>query len=549
MYDVLVDHPIDDPELVSYVRPELRDLLPELEKTHDSFTLLRDDKTKAKYLHQEPGEPGEAYESRLHRSTYTPVFRDAIRAFAGLLGNYQLNEPPVSMEDSVENVDLMGSSLSKFLNELDQWVLRDGGAAVLVEMPEEQQELTSALEEIEEARRPYLVAVRRTDIINWRTVMTGGREVVEQAVIRTVAEKESEEGKYGVELEPVYLVLTPGAWQRIRMTKDTASKWTMEIVAQGVTSLPVVPLAWYGATGSRFGLGTVPLVGLANLSIQHFQLRSDLAELIHKLSMPVPVRKGATLDEYGRPPAIVIGPNTAIDLPIEGDFSFAEPTGGSLAQHQEEITHLEGLMDRSTLTFMYGEGGNRTATEAMLQGSQVQAQVATLIENKESMFDLVIRLWTAYTSEKFAKAMGLEVSDNLIQRPLESAEIQSYLNLFADNAISHQTLLEELKRGHVLSQDLDVEEEMERVAEEKQAAMDEAMEQAMAMAEMGGPEDDAPPPKGDGPQAAAAKKKPDAKTQDSQKEMKAQAGDTAPKGAAARASALKNTPNKKAQKK
>ena len=70
----------------------------------------------------------------------------------------------------------------------------------------------------------------------------------------------------------------------------------------------------------------------------------------------------------------------------------------------------------------------------------------------------------------------------------------------------------------------------------------------LAMAEMGGPEDEAPPPKG-GPQAAAAEKKPDAKTQDSQKEMQVKAGDTAPKGAAARASALKNTPNKKAQKK
>ena len=46
-----------------------------------------------------------------------------------------------------------------------------------------------------------------------------------------------------------------------------------------------------GATGSRFGIGSVPLTGLADLSIQHFQLRSDLAELIHKLSMPVPVRK------------------------------------------------------------------------------------------------------------------------------------------------------------------------------------------------------------------------------------------------------------------
>ena len=86
-----------------------------------------------------------------------------------------------------------------------------------------------------------------------------------------------------------------------------------------------MPLVWFGATGSRFGVGAVPLAGLADLSIQHFQLRSDLAELIHKLSMPVPVRKGASTDALGRPAPLTIGPNSAIDLPVEGDFFFAEP--------------------------------------------------------------------------------------------------------------------------------------------------------------------------------------------------------------------------------
>ena len=374
--------------------------------------------------------------------------------------------------------------------------------------------------------------------------MSGGREIVEQAVVRTVQEKVSEDGKFGVELEPIYVVLTPGKFQKIRMERDNSSRWRMEVIAEGLTSLPVVPLIWYGATGCRFGIGTVPLVGLADLSIQHFQFRSDLAELIHKLSMPVPVRKGATLDEYGRPPALVIGPNTAIDLPIEGDFSFAEPSGSSLAQHQEEIKHIEALMDRSTLTFLYGEGGNRTATEAMLQGSQVQAQVATLIENKQSMFDLLLRLWAAYTAEKIGSEAGLQISENLVMRPLEAQEVNAYLGLFADNAISHQTLLEELQRGHVLSSDIDLEEELARIEEEKKAAMEEAMSQAQAMADLTGPEDYAPPP-GNNDKEPSAKK--DAK--DPQKEQAAKAGNTAPNGAAAAASALKNTSVKKAQKK
>lgn len=514
MYDLLVDHPTTDPELISYVRPELRELMGELEQVKDCWELLKNKEIRGKYLHQEPGEPDVAYESRLQRSTYTPVFRDAIRAFAGLLGNYQISEPPKSLDDHLENVDLQGSSLAKLLNDLDQMVLRDGGAAVLVEMPPEADEEPeqSFLEEIENDRRPYLVPIERCNIINWRTTMRGGREVVESAVIRTVMEQPCEEGRYGVELIPVYVHLVPGAWRKVKLVRSRGNaRWTEEVIAEGQTTLPVVPLAWFGATGSRFGIGSVPLRGLSDMTIQHFQLRSDLSELLHKLSMPVPVRKGASTDQYGRPTPILIGPNTAIDLPVEGDFMFAEPSGSSLAQHQEEITHLEQLMDRSTLTFMYGSGGTRTATEAMLQGAQVQAQVATLIENKESCVDMVFRLWAALTSEQLKTESGIEISDNLIQRPLEAQEVQAYLALFGEHAISHQTLLEELKRGHALSQDVDVEEEMERVEEERKKAQEEAIEM-MQMAPGPGdttsddPADHAPKPQA-GIAAAAAKGK------------------------------------------
>ena len=531
MHDVLVAHPIDDPELVSYVRPELRAMQPEIEKVNDCYSLLRTDKCKSKYLAQEPGEPDEAYLSRLNRSTYTSTFRDAIRAFAGLLGNYQTHDFPKTLEENLENVDMMGSSLSKFLNDLDQAVLRDGGAGVLVEMPNEQENLGSALEETEEGRRPYLLRIDRSNLINWRTEMHGGREVVVHAVVRTVMELPMEGGRFGTKMEPIYVHLFPGGFIKYKLERGgngAAHKWQMVKIAEGATSLPIVPIVWMGSTQSRMGSSMLPLIGLANLSLQHFQLRSDLSELLHKLSMPVPVRRGAPTDAHGRPAPLMIGPNTAIDLPVEGGFEFAEPSGGSLQQHQQEIIHVEALMDRSSLAFMYGsESGGRTATEAMLQSSQIQAQIATLIENKESAVDMIVRLWSSYTGEKVAQETGIEVSDNLIQRPLEAQEVQSLLNLYGENAISHQTLLEELQRGHALSQDIDIEEEIARIDEEKTKAQEEAMAQMEAMSAFSDdPAEEAP---------SAGKFTPNTKDQDPKKEQEAKAGKKPVKGAAAAA--------------
>ena len=43
--------------------------------------------------------------------------------------------------------------------------------------------------------------------------MRAGREVVEQAVIRTIVEKPSEDGYFGTELEPQYVHLYPGGFK------------------------------------------------------------------------------------------------------------------------------------------------------------------------------------------------------------------------------------------------------------------------------------------------------------------------------------------------
>ena len=233
-------HPDDDPKLVSFVRPELRTLGPELERTRDCFTLMRTGegrKTLEKYLPKEDGEPDDAYEARLKRSTYTAAFRDSIRAFAGILSQYQIKEPPKTLEENEDNVDLLGSSVAKFLNNVDQLVIRDGGCAVMVDMPAVSEDPeaapASALEEQEQGIRPYLIAVERSNLINWRTVMKDGREIVEQAVIKMLQEKPLEEGDFGADLEPVYIHLKPGYFCKYRLER-TASKWVMIKLEEGL---------------------------------------------------------------------------------------------------------------------------------------------------------------------------------------------------------------------------------------------------------------------------------------------------------------------------
>lgn len=479
-----IKHPVNDPSLVSYHRPELVKLLPQLQQAYDCWTLLNADglgAAKETYLPKEPAEPNMAYKSRLERSTYTPIYRDSIRAYAGLLSRFQVVDAPPSMQENDGNVDLQGSSMQSFLTTVDELALRDGGSYVMVDM----MPATGAdnfFDQQNDGRHPYFISVRRADVINWQVSYERGRETVERVTVRQMRSV-ADQG-FGTKVEPIYYVLTPGKVETYRLVKSDASRWENQKIDEMDTSLPIIPLVWYGATTTRFAQGDLPMDGLADLSIQHFQLRSDLCELLHKCAMPVPVRKGAPIGPDGQPAPLILGPNTAVDLSAEGgDFKFAEPTGMSLQLHQKEIQHIEELMDRSSLNFLYG-ANVKTATEASLRASQVASSVSAMIRSKASMFMTLMRLWAWYAGEQssITDESGLAINDSLISKPIEASEMAQLVNLYSNGLMSKRTVLDELQRGGVLDPDLVVEEEIERIEEdrvEKQEIAEEESEKKL----------------------------------------------------------------------
>lgn len=493
MQQASLSAPANDPKLVSYRRPELTALIPALRRAADCWDLLPrneldgEHSVRAHYLPKEMAEPRDAYLGRLARSSYPSTYRDSIRSFAGLLSRFTLVEPPTSFEAAKNDVDMRGSSLRRFLANIDQLVLRDGAAAVLIEMPPIDPNVTSRIEEIKSGRRPYLVPIERKQVINWRTHLEHGREVLDMLVIRM--EEEIPDGDYGSKTEEVFMVLVPGAFRKVVLKSAGQGGWTEEVIDEGVTSLNEIPVAWFGATDNTMGMSTVVMDGLAQLSIEHMQLRSDLAELIHKCALPAGVRVGDSMNPDGTPKPLVIGPNSVLDLPEGGSFSWAEISGGSLQRHQEEVHHVEKLMKEASLSFLWGDGANRTATEAALASSHVSSQIRAMIEGKMSAFRQILYYWTQYTGEPMSVEQGISLSDSLVARPMEANDVGQMVNMLTNNVISHQTTLEELQRGGVLDPDLSIEEELARIQEEKEAAVLDAQMMMMNGALPGGADD------------------------------------------------------------
>lgn len=456
-----------DKSLPSFLHPLYLDVWDDLVLVGDCWSELKN--SKSKYLPKEESEPDRAYNNRLRRSPFDSRFAPAIKGHAGLLSDFVLtNDAPQSVVDYQKNIDQQGNSLEVFFTNVDEMVLRDGGCGVLVEFPPQPTDeegnslIKSAADEQSFGLRPYLVAIDRRDILNWDVTFKQGRPVINRVVIRE--NRLVPDGDFGVEQKSFYRVLKPGSFEVWELKRQQDGKWDKILIEKGTTNLDRVPLVWYSISESKLFQAQPPFLNLARLNIEHLQKRSSLNEVLHKCNLPVPVRKGL-ITRGGSPdkpvPKLVIGPNSVVDIPIDGDFGFAEPTGSAIASTQSDIEKLEAAMDRVALAFLGGGEAQKTATEVMLDTAQAQATLKGLAARKRSAVEQIFDLWVAYTGE--SEGGSIEVNEKILQLPPNPQEVQVILDAMGMK-ISPELGLTMLLQIGWLPRDTDIKKEAQLTA-------------------------------------------------------------------------------------
>jgi hypothetical protein len=457
--------PTTDGKLPSFVHPELAEVMDDLTIIEDCWDLLRNDKKK-KYLPAEVKESRKAYAARLIRSSYTSMFRDAVIASAGVLSRFEVNGAPESMTEVINDVDRMGSSIRSFGMEQDIGTLKCGAQLMMVDMSPDRPARRGT--EKASGRRPWLTSAHRSCVRNWRTKIVQG---VERCTAVTILEfHETEDGDYGVTFEPRFRRLVGGTWQLLRVVeKSEGSGYTAVVDKESEgggegffldskgNAMEYPPVVWYPAAKGRFGSAPIPLLSLANLTLDHLREYSDTKELLHLTALPTPVREGVLgsgpPDANGNPttPAMILGPGHGIDLPMGGSFSFAEVTGAALDRHQAHLEHIETLIDRQTLSFLFS-GSEKTAT---------------LSEAKESAFRSVMELWCSFTGETLDPDAGIEIKSGVFDKPLGPEELRLVQELATNKLLSRKSAIWLIDRAGLLPPDTTPEDEVKQLDSEE----------------------------------------------------------------------------------
>lgn len=468
---VRLNHPSNDQDLPSFVHPVLADVADDLETVLNCWSGLKG--AKEKYLPKEIREPKRAYEARLMRTCFNSFFRDAINAFAGVLSRYQLVDAPPSMMAAANNIDGQGNSLRSFLARADAWTLRDGGCLLMADMPPAPGDDATLADTRE--RRPHLSMIDRRNLLNWLPADNGMPGLARALTVLEM--HEVPKGLYGVEFVPRYRTMLGGRWAVFELV-GKGTNWRAELVKRADGSpmsgvfrnaageeMSHPPVRWYPSNGDPFGMGDLPLLPLALYALDHFREYSDLKELLHRTALPVAVRTGMNAGPDGKPPPMVLGPNSALDLPAGATFDWKEVQGGALSQHREHLIHIENLIDRKTLAFLFS-GAQKTATQANLESVQMQATLQSIGEAKTSVVQSMMELWSQFSGDTLAATAGIELDEGIFDEPITAEKLAIAERLYNNDLLSRSTMLYLEKKVGFLPPGRTVEQEMEAISTE-----------------------------------------------------------------------------------
>jgi hypothetical protein len=422
-----------------------------------------------KFLPPEPKEPIEAYLNRLKASAFLweDKYRQVVDEYAALLSNvHTTDDIPQTLSDRLENIDQIGTSLDSFVQSLNLTTEVYGGSFILVDY-QGTATAESAADELGNQRSPYLIKYDPEEILSWRFEYIGGKPVLVQVVIKQ--ETLVPDGDYGETELKQYRVLKPGISELWEIRKDDDGKERAVMVEERIVTdrsnqpLSEIPLVYYSVRAGELFCAEPALYGLAKLNIHLWQLESDRHNVMHKCNLPtLAIGDTETFNPDGTPAnsTPILGPNHYIKHTPEGRAYFVEPAGTALAATKAKVDDVKQSMERIGLGFLLGTA-SATATQSLIQATGTQASIKGMARQLNSALAEIKRLWCLFTLEE--DSGELTVDDSLIQAAINAEMARFIVELMDGGKLSYETGMSELQKGKIISEDIDIAIEAEKL--------------------------------------------------------------------------------------
>jgi len=399
------------------------------------------------YLPQEPREDDDAYQTRVDRSVLSPYTSRLIETAAGtiLRKPIQIEGDPYWTELS-QNIDGIGSNLDEYARRALVSSLTYGHSAILIDFPPATDALNLA-EERAMGRRPYFVHVDAPQIWGWRQASTMPGSPLTQIRIHEYTTRPLND--FGEEQIEQMRVIYPGRYDLYTLGQDV-----VEFSQTGDYSLddiPVVPIY-----SNRRGMlrSQPPLLDIANLNITHYQRQADLIHALHIAAMPTLVLEGWD-DTTG---SATMGVNYAIAMEPGNKAYYVQSDATSFDAQMNELNSLEAQMSTLGVTKLLGQKFVAESADAKrIDQAQSNSVLAIISQELESALNQAFDFASRY--------VGIEPPRITVDRDFDfyrliGQDVSVLSQLNEAGKISDRLLLDVLRRGEVLPDNVDIDAEL-----------------------------------------------------------------------------------------
>lgn len=403
------------------------------------------------YLPRYHAESLDNWRVRLQRATLLNYFQRTVESLVGrpfskpvLIGD---DMPPV-LVSYAEDIDQQGTHLNVFCRRSFRDGLMKGLTHILVDYPNIlPAETPTKADESALGARPYFVPIKNEDLIAAYAEVQNGVEVLTHVRIRELQTMQS--GYDEVTTERIR-VLEPGRWE---LWQKGSKKW--EMVEEGVTSLPVIPLVTFYADREDFMVARPPLTDLGDLNISHWQSNSDQINVLTVTRFPI--LAGAGVDEGdGVEGELKIGPNQYLTTrDHQGKFYYVEHTGKAIEAGR---THLEDLKQEMAVMVLelLQRPGNITATARAIDTAENHSNLQAMVLMYADVVERAFQYAAMWLGMKPEEAGSISINTDFGIQLNEPSDLDTLFKSRQASEISHEAYVVELQRRGVLSDDYDV---------------------------------------------------------------------------------------------
>ena len=421
---------------------------PAYKKYLDKWVRIRDtfegsDAVKGKgekYLPKLQGQNKEQFDAYKMRA----LFFDGIeKTVSGLVGAVMRIEPiieaPPKLKDLFHDITNTGVSLNNLISVMLQEQILMNRQGLLIDYDEQ----------------PYIVDYVTEQITNW----------FDDKIILKEAYKVSEKDIYDVEYKTQYreLSLIEGQYIVNIWRKNEKDEWIQgdDIIAQNKDkSLDFIPFVSVSTDGFNLEPSKSSILSLADVSLSLYRTSADLEHGRNFVALPTPY---VTEFEAKGQTDIKIGPSQIWLLPKASKVGFLEFTGQGLKALEigitEKITMMASLS--SQLTQSQKAGVEAADTVRLRQNAEASTLMSAvkMVEGAITQALTIMNEWQGGTGD-----ISVKLNTDFVDTRISPQELTAWTGTWLSGAISHDTLLFNLKRGEGLPPGIDIQTEKDKIS-------------------------------------------------------------------------------------